>query len=192
MKFHVNLYHDDLKPRREQLGLPVVLAAWALAMFVILCWKLWLDLEAGSLQKKQQQLSGRVTRLIQQVDVMTRQLKQRQPSASLQQQKRQLTAEVTVKSRLKSRLKDTEVLKQSNFSRLMQELAENHEPALWLQQITLDRQSLVLKGFTRKSGAVPRWVNRLQQVSDDGRYQFSSIALSRDEQQRLNFVLTGQ
>lgn len=191
MKHSINLYLDELKPKREPLGLALLLASWGGAVLMVLLWQLWLASEASATGQRQQLANTQVAQLRQQVELMTLQLQQRQPSVQLTAQQQQLQAEVAVKTRLRSRLKDSEVLKRRNFSQLMQELSDNHHQDLWLKQISLDRETLVLSGYAKRSEAVPSWVQQLQQISRDGRYQFSALELSRDEHQRLNFVLTG-
>ncbi|GAA5219001.1 PilN domain-containing protein [Corallincola platygyrae] len=190
MKQQINLYVESLRPQKESLSLPMVMTSWAIAVLLITVAAFWLS---SSLSNARYQLNmARMTnkQLNQQVADLTRELQARQPSAALTRRKDQTQAELKVKKQLLAELQNRAPLKNQGFSQLMLELSKYHDDDIWLNGIRASETQLALSGFTRASHAVPRWVQQFQHGERLQQAGFSSLSMSRDENQRLVFTLS--
>ena len=85
------------------------------------------------------------------------------------------------KERLKTALRDREVLKSTSFSLMLRELSQQHHESLWLTRINVTEQSMTFDGEAIQPEAVPQWVGRLGQTEYFTGKTFDEARLYRDD-----------
>lgn len=179
----VNLYTDDLRPRREKLQAGAALAMLALALFVIAVAAgvtryqgSQLEAETVALQQQNEQLRGSVEQL-------TNEMEARQPDPEVEADLERVTATLARRQQLLDRVENLIATETTGFSESLSALARQVPDGLWLTNIRLDARhgDVGLAGRAQSARLVPVY---LEQLGDEPAFSgktFGSFRLDREE-----------
>ncbi|MGX5913114.1 PilN domain-containing protein [Aliidiomarina sp. Khilg15.8] len=192
MKYHINLYTDALKPKRDWLTLKTLLFAMLALVVVILLLRLVSAWQSYQLDNDLEQVNQRMSAMQQSVTSLTQRARAQRPQPDLEQRIARLEDDVVLMQALARELENRGGFSEQNYARILRDLSAIHQQGLWLTHIENDKGELVLTGKTVNSAYLPRWMSRFEQVESLRGRQFAVVALERDERSLLNFELRSQ
>lgn len=191
MKHQINLYGAEFRPRRQWASLRQMALAWGgcvLLLAGIAVFYGWqqqgVSRELAQVQMALEVKRGETRRL----DAA---LASHQADSQLQQQLTAKQEDLAAKQALMQRLGSLSLQKSQSYAGLMADLARLRDANLSLQRIEIQDGHINLSGLASHSQDVPAWVNRFKQTPSLAGKQFGELALSRDEEGRLVFRLSG-
>ncbi|WP_102794497.1 PilN domain-containing protein [Bowmanella denitrificans] len=190
MKFRVNLYPQELRPRYELITLSFVFCIWILAIGLVggSWWYAsdqlaqWQSLDSS----QEQRLQAERTNLRNQAQLM-----HQEPSETLAQRVVELQKQVALRQQILSLLQKQHQ-PNGGYATLMLDLAKYHHEKVWLNRIRVVDDQLLLQGGTTEGSAVPDWLAQLAQSPNFQGQEFATIQLNRDEQDNLQFMLSSE
>lgn len=184
----INFFSADLLPQRQRFdfrqllfALPVVFVL----LIIVWCYHFFALRHLHTLTQQQQ------TKLEQ----LLNDVQQKQASVAAEQP---LLPLIELQEQLKQRQAFLyNVQKQSGslqgFSQVLDALAQQAQPSIWLTGIYVDARVLQFKGATLKPDQMPDWIAQLQQLPALQNAHFSQLELQRDgDKPILIFDLNGQ
>ncbi len=182
----VNLYTDELRPRRERLQAGAALAVLIFALFVI-------AVAAGVVRYQESELQADTLALQQQneqlrssVEQLTKEVEARQPDPEVEAALERVTATLARRQRLLERVENLIAAETTGFSSPLSALARQVPQGLWLTHIRLDaRQGDVgLAGRAQSGRLVPMYLEKLGDEPAFAGKTFGSFRLDREEDGR--------
>ena len=192
MKQQINLYVEQLQPKRDPLPLARALrwcgaALLLLALAVALCQ--WLAAgSARQLRAVQQQHQTLLGELV----TLTAELQARRPPPALEQRIAQLQRDIQGRQQLLAVLSHSEPLRQAPFLPLLDALSRHANGQLWLQQIRLGQHQLLLAGQTLSEQAVPAWLRQLSGDPALAQFKIDRLQVDATAEGRFSFTVEGQ
>ncbi|MDF2179144.1 PilN domain-containing protein [Aliiglaciecola sp. CAU 1673] len=191
MKQRVNFYFDEFKPKLTLFTLNTVIGLWCLALLVILFFW-WLG------HQQWQQLSEEQENVASELRIMKDTLDQQNarqgqpPNPILNAEVLQLDRQLISKTQVLKQLAKLETKQSSGYGTLMEGLARQHHPDIWLSRIQVDEHGVLLQGGTLASTSIPKWLDGLKAEEYFRGMAFSTVQMQRDEQDRLMFQLSSR
>lgn len=187
MKYSINFYLDELKPKVHYLTLKNVVIASIAIGFVMLIWSVLLHQELANRK-------AQVAKLQQQVDLAQANLIELQSAlvkhndqATFNNQRNLLAKKLEAKEMLwegvGKRLQSTTV----NYYSVMKELSEHHDHDLWLSEFNFNEDNAVFNGFALNSSSVTKWMTYLQSSSSFKGREFSHLNVKAVDETVLSF-----
>ncbi|MCL7945997.1 PilN domain-containing protein [Marinobacter sp. ATCH36] len=182
----VNLYTDELRPRREKLQAGMALSVLVLALVVVVVaagvvryQESRLEAEAMALQQQNEQLQRSVEQLTSDVEAL-------QPDPEVEAALERVTATLARRQRLLERVENLIATETTGFSSPLSALARQVPDGLWLTHIRLDASNgaIGLAGKAQSGRLVPVY---LEQLGDEPAFTgktFGSFRLDREEDGR--------
>ena len=182
----VDLYTDDLRPRREKLQAGTALLGLALALVMVLLAAGVMRYQASGLQAQVDSRQQQNERLQRSVETMTSEVEARQPDPEVEAALARVTAALSRRQQLLGRVENLLESETSGFSAPMSALARQVPQGLWLTQIRLDARdgNVGLAGRSQSGRLVPVY---LEQLGAEPAFQgktFGRFRLDRDEDGR--------
>lgn len=191
-KNRINLFSEEFVPKFHLVTLRFALISWILVfgLVVLLWWHFQQQLNEQVAQgdKLQSDLDQHQMMLSEATEAMT----SRQVDTALQQQLDQLQIDVDAKKRILNELAQRDQYKTGGYANLMLSLARHSQTDLWLTNIDIQTQGLLLEGVTLSSDAVPKWLKKLSNIPFFDGKGFADVKLYRDKKDRLSFLLSSQ
>jgi len=163
----VNLYIEELRPKREWLTLNNLCFA-ALALLVLLSGvSVWLSAGQSNLQadlaQKQTQLDG----LHQTVSELAARAEQQKQDESLVRANERLKAKVEARENMLGLLGSVSLSGTEGFSNYLIGLARHKQKDVWLSQISISGagKSMLMAGTTKDASRIPEYLGALTQES---------------------------
>jgi len=192
MKFRINLFPPELKPKLNLFTAGFVVLMWLFSAVVLFA-------VSDVYQRRYQAIQIATRDTQQQFDHKTSMLKMlkeakesRAQDASLLAQVQKLQNEARDKNLLLDELRGREQLKNKGFSTLMVDLSSNHVDGVWLTRININEQKIRMEGATVESAKVPMWVSRLKDSEYFAGRSFAGARMFRDDTDNLNFVISSE
>lgn len=189
MKYDINFYSDELKPKTQLFNLAFCIIIVVLTLASVFTVG---DHYATELRSKQQSLAVKQGQL----NGLQDQLKALQTGQTAIKQDAQQVANYDTLSnklefyqQLNQELKGQPSNQQQSFSSLMLALAEYHEPTISLSSIRVDNGQVRFEGATDDSASVPAWLASLSQSQWFSAREFSQTRIYRDKDDQLQFVI---
>ncbi|MDF0751297.1 PilN domain-containing protein [Marinobacter sp. 71-i] len=182
----VNLYTDELRPRKEQLQARAALVVLVLALVVV-------GVAAGVARYREARLQVQVEsrqqqndRLQRSVEQLTAEAEARQPDPEVEAALERVTSTLARRQRLLERVENLVARETTGFSAPMSALARQVPQGLWLTHIRLDgRQGDVgLAGMAQAGRLVPMYLEKLGDEPAFAGKTFGSFRLDREEDER--------
>ena len=182
----VNLYTDELRPRREKWLAGAALSALALVLVLVV-------VAAGVVRYQQFRLQATVSVLKQQNGQLQKSLKQligkvvaRQPDSEIEASFDRVTVTMVRRRQLLGRLENVIPTEVTGFSVPLLALARQVPQGLWLTQIRLDalQGDVGLAGKAQSGQLVPMYLGKLGDEPAFAGKTFASFRLSREEDGR--------
>lgn len=192
MKNRINFFRDDLKPKIVLLNLNFVLFMATFCILIILAGWVWANTLYTNTENKIDGLLAEVEQTKFQVDTFREAKDSRTQNmsiiASIEKNQQELDMKLTILDELNNR----ETQRSNGFSALMADLAQYHQPSLWLTTISLDERKLYMEGTTANSEALPKWVSKLGQANYFSGREFAGARMMRNDKDTLNFILSSE
>lgn len=190
MKYRVNLFPEELKPKLNLFTAGFVLLMWLLSGVVLFAMSEHyrykyqeIQIATRDTQQKYNQQNGMLKML-----TAARDKRAQDPALLAEVQK--LQNEARDKRLLLDELRGREQLKNQGFSMLMSDLSSSHVEGVWLTRISIAEQKIRMEGATIESSKVPKWVSKLRESEYFTGRSFAGARMFRDESDNLNFVIS--
>lgn len=179
----VNLYTDELKPRREPVTATTLLWSSVAVLVVLVAAAVFVRFEAADAAERQQALNARVAELEQTAQSLTAEVKAQQVDPAVEDAVAEVNQAISQRQRLLTEVARLVDYQNGGFSPYMTALARRIPEQLWLTgfQIDLHQNQLRLAGRTRTGGQVPVYLERLGQEPVFSGRRFEQLRLTRDD-----------
>ena len=189
MKYRINLYSAELKPKLDLFNLSFVAGLWALLLLVLVAVFSQQYQQTQASQQQLQQQNNTLAQLQAELGVKMEALKALKPDPQLQHQVSELEETVQAKKVLISKLGVLAQINSGDYAGLMQDLARYRQSQLWLQQIQVQDRNIFIQGGALSSQALPQWLDKLKQSKYFRGQQFEQARLYRDQDDTLLFEI---
>lgn len=190
MKYRVNLFPQELKPKLQLVTLNFMLFIWCVSILVMFVLAEHFQERYLVTQKRTQAIQTDYNTKKTLLETLTKARDNRAQDPKLLESVKRLQGEERAKYLLLSELKGREQMKNQGFSVLMKDLAENHIPDIWLTRISISEQKIWIEGGALKSEKLPVWVSQLKESEYFRGRDFAGARMFRNEQDELNFVIS--
>ncbi|UAA39084.1 PilN domain-containing protein [Paraneptunicella aestuarii] len=190
MKYRVNLFPQELKPKLQLMTLNFMLFIWGVSILVMFIFAEHFQERYLATQKRTQTIQTDYNTKKTLLETLTKARDNRAQDPVLLESVKRLQDEERAKYLLLSELKGREQMKNQGFSVLMKDLAENHIPDIWLTRISISEQKIWIEGGALKSEKVPVWVSQLRESDYFRGRDFAGARMFRNEQDELSFVIS--
>lgn len=163
MKSRINFYHKGMRPRRDPVPLKSVLATWCMVtLLVLIVWGGYAYNEFN-----QQQLINDKQATLQvlgnQLSKTKKVLEEKQNKVLLIKELKTIEQEIAHKQQVFSYLTKASELTSTDYAQVMKDLAQFHQPSVWLTEFSLQGAKVTIKGQTLHSDQLPIWLSSLKQ-----------------------------
>lgn len=192
MKFRVNLFPEELKPKLDLFTFNFVVTVWSCVIAAILGLNIYYQNQYSDAQmrtKATQQEYKTKTNLHQ---TLQQARDERKQDTKLLELVQQLRKEERDKYLLLTELQGRERLKNQGFSLLMTDLSEHHVDSVWLTRISVNEKKVRMEGASLDSAQVPVWVSMLKESAYFAGRSFAGARMYRDESDQLNFIISSE
>ncbi|MCY7295279.1 PilN domain-containing protein [Alteromonas sp. a30] len=192
MKYRVNLFPEELKPKLDLFTLNFVFTLWGLLLGGMVVANVYYQKEydAAQLSTLATQQEYKAKTKMHQTLIQARENRKQDPK--LLERVQELQKEEHDKYWLLTELQGRERLKNQGFSLLMKDLSNTHVRDVWLTRIVVNEDKVKMEGAALDSANVPKWVNKLKESDYFSGRSFAGARLYRNEDDRLNFVISSE
>ncbi len=193
MMQRVNLYTDELKPRREPAQASTLLWSSLALVVALVAAAVWVRLEATDAGERLQALNTQVADLEQRAQRLTAEVEAQRLDPALETALAEVNQAISQRQRLLEQVSGLVDHQDTGFSPYMAALSRQVPERLWLTgfRINLQDDSVQLTGRTRAGGQVPVYLERLGTEPVFNGRQFEQLTLQRDESGRWVEFLIG-
>lgn len=182
MKRTINLYHPSLLPSKERLPLKTVLWVNGTALLLLLALTVGMEQYLELKKQKADEVTASVKNIDNEINILTDKLAAKRDTQSLQKDLDALRVKVKNREQLLGYMQTGELsLRTTQYQNVMDDLANFHNPNLWLTSITITRDELRLTGNTIKPSAIPQWLQKLQGSTFFKGKTFSTVKFENDD-----------
>lgn len=190
MKSRVNLLSEEFKPKLDLVSLNLLVFLIILSCICVVSAYLLTQAKAANAAQELKQTMAQKSQRESNLGKLSEKVAALKPNASLLTKIENKEGEIRQKRQLIKQLNGRDVQKSQGFARLMSELAEQHDPELWLTKIGVGTGKVRFEGQAASASAVPRWISKLGASEFFEETEFASARLFRDDKERLNFILS--
>lgn len=191
-KYSINLYRDELRPRRDLLSLSLLVGLVAALVVAALLTSAVLVWQESRLRDTQQITAAQLEQARLNRDQLTAALRDRRVDAELERRLAGLEADNSGLQRLADAVRLPVQDNARQYSGLLRDLSAVHQHGLWLSVIENQNGRLRLEGQTSHAGHLPAWMARFEQVEALRGRQFAVVALEEGDDAYFHFVLRSQ
>ena len=192
MKYRVNLFPEELKPKLQLFTAGFVLLMWLFSGVVLFAISEHYHHKYRDIQVATRDIQQKYNQQTKMLKMLTNARDTRAQDPALVAQVQKLQNEARDKGLLLEELRGREQLKNQGFSMLMEDLALNHVDGVWLTRISINEQKIRMEGATVESAKVPFWVSQLRESNYFSGRSFAGARMFRDDQDKLNFVISSE
>lgn len=181
MRHEINLFDPALRKPRVLLPARQVALGWGVCLALLLAVYGWQSFEWIQVQAAQKRSAESVTQLQEEVKRIAGTLSARKASPEALERVRTREAEVTARARVLERLQRGDLGSRDGHSALLQSLARNAVPGLWLTGITVQgaANDVLLEGRTADPAFVPEYLARLGRDDPLRGHAFNALQVAR-------------
>ncbi|WP_240920910.1 PilN domain-containing protein [Pseudoalteromonas sp. Z9A5] len=178
MKTRINFYQKSLRVRRDPVPLQGMLTLWIGALLIVaITWAFYAYKEhANNLNLQQSEVQLKKAKA--QLQIAKQQLAEKQNKTLLVNELKTLRQEIQHKQQFFNYLEKSSAQSITDYADVMKDLAQYHEPNIWLTEIKFVGQKVILQGQTLQSKFLPIWFNNLKQSPFFADKEFSVLELS--------------
>lgn len=192
MKYRVNLFPEELKPKLDLFTLSFVLTLFGLVVCAILGVNLYYQDQYDQAQMRTKTTQQEYKAKTQLHQTLQQARDERKQDSKLLELVEQLRKEERDKYLLLTELQGRERLKNQGFSLLMNDLSRNHVSDVWLTRISVNEKNVRMEGASLDSAKVPIWVSMLKESDYFSGRSFAGARIYRDDSDLLNFVISSE
>ncbi len=190
MKNRINFIESGFKPTVKLINLNFLLALLLVSFCLIASASVYFSISAQKANKEAQDLSTQAKAKRELVASLTEAQEQRKQDQKLVERIETEQQVLQMKQTILTQLDQRETQKANGFSELMSNLANYHQPNLWLTSVTLDERHLSLRGAASQSTAVPMWIEKLSSAPYFMGREFAGAKMLRVDDKQLDFVFS--
>jgi Tfp pilus assembly protein PilN len=181
MRHEINLFDPALRKPRVLLPARQVALGWGACIAILLAAYGWHSVEWMRVQADQKRSAESVMQLQEEVKRIAGTLSARKASPEALERVQRREAEVTARARVLERLQRGDLGSRDGHSALLQSLARNAVPGLWLTAITVQgaANDVLLEGRTADPGFLPEYLARLGRDDPLRGHAFNALRVSR-------------
>lgn len=187
--FSVNLYPNHLKPKKEYFTLNNVIGAWVLICAIMLGTYGYYSYEQSQLSIELSLQQKQANQLSNQANGLKQKLENHKPTPEKVAAINRLKTEIAAKRSALSTVGEYDQSQQVGYSGVMSALAKLGRRDISLQEITMDTNSLNLKGVARNASVVPNWISQFKNELNLVGRSFDKLIIGRNEQDIVTFEL---
>lgn len=187
MKISINLYDDELRPKKYLLTLNNIAIVAGIGLAVMLAWY-------GSLYFSGSQLADKLEMVTQEADYAQQELVNLQQalvkhndSATLNNQKDKLERRIQAKKLLLKMIANRSDEGAVDYYQVMKELTEHHDHDVWLEHFRFNQDDVLFNGYATHSKAVTQWLTYLQATDSFKGREFSLLDIHAEQEENLRF-----
>ncbi|HRE16104.1 MAG TPA: PilN domain-containing protein [Rhodocyclaceae bacterium] len=185
MSQQINLLNPALRPRRDWLSLPAVVAVVALILLVEGGLYAKARFDQADLNRQQEQLTGENKRIQEQLLVLSKSLSEQRADPALAELLESRQAEAQAGEELLQTLRSLQK-NTAGFSGYLQGFSRQTMDGLWLTGFSFGADGLSIKGRMQDSNLLPVYIRRLNgEPTFQGR-QFSALDMKAVEPPKAN------
>ena len=191
----VNLYTDELKPRREPLQAGTLLAAVAAVLVLILVMAVFVRVEAADQEERLESLNDRIEQMEQGVGRLTAEVEAQQVDPDMVRAVDQISQDIAQRQRLLAQVSRLVSPDRRGFSSYLTALARQAPEQVWLTgfMVDLSGNRIRISGRTLAGDQVPVYLEQLGQEAVFSGRRFERLNLQRDESGRwINFEIASE
>ncbi|OAJ94669.1 hypothetical protein [Vibrio bivalvicida] len=188
----INLFPEDLKPKKEYFTLQNVASAWLVTSLVLGLMFAGLKFQYSQMDKELKTYQSQQTEFKQQAESLTQRLAQHKPTAAKVAAVARLKVEIEAKRNALQAVGEFDEQLQLGYSGVMRALAKLGRNDISLSSITLSATTLDLQGLAREAQAIPNWVNQFKTELNLVGRTFEKLKIGRNEQNVITFELKTQ
>lgn len=177
----VNLYPQEMRPRRQLLTLAQVVGAALLTLLLVMLNATYVRWQATEALVAQQTVQTRNPQLRQAVTAAQQRLDERRADPALTAELEQLSSDLRSQERLLQWVEQFASEGTEGFSPVLAGLARQAVDGVWLTALEIDRNNnnLALTGLTRDARLVPLFLEQLRRESAFAGRRFRQFELAR-------------
>lgn len=182
----VNLYTDELRPRKERLQAVTAVAVLVFGLVLVACVAGYFAYQNSVMDNKASRLDRQNRQLEQAVAELSVAVQARQPDAELEEALSRVTQTLARRQRLLDRVESLVLSEGRGFSPQLAALARQIPEDVWLTDVILESGSdrVTIEGRSRDGALVPLYLENLgEEAAFTGR-TFGVFRLSRSEEGR--------
>ncbi len=190
MKYRVNLFPEELKPKLDLVTLNFVIVLWVLGIGIVVFLSQYYQSVYSDTEHRTQTTQVEYKNKKAMLVTLTKARDNRAQDPKLVELVNRLQGEERDKYLLLSELQGRERLKNQGFSMLMEDLAKQHVSEIWLTRININERIIRIEGGSLDSVQVPIWVSKLRNSEYFAGRNFAGARMFRNDNDELNFVLS--
>lgn len=181
MRHEINLYDPTLRKPRVFLPSGQVAAGWMTFALLLLAVYGWQVVSWQRLQQEQRAAGATLSALQEQVKKVSQSLAGRKPSPEAAARVEEGEADLHARSQVLERLRRGDLGSRDGHSALLQSLARNAVPGLWLTGITVTGagSDVLLVGRTADPALLPEYLARLGKDAPLRGHSFNALEVAR-------------
>lgn len=187
MKISINLYDDELRPKKHLLTLNNIAIAASVGVAVMLIWFGSLWFKTSELANKQEQLDQEKHFAEQELSNLQKALVKHNDSGSLNQQKEKLERQIQAKKVLLKLVSSRSSEEAVDYYQVMKDLTEHHDHDVWLSHFKFNQNDVLFDGFATQSKSVTQWLTYLQATDSFKGREFTLLDIQAVETEYLQF-----
>jgi len=192
MKHTINLYQPSLRPITRTLTPQRLGVALLCIMVLMVGWRVAIEIGSQSVRAQLRAESERYQQLQSRLTELSTQAQAQRLDQALVRRVERLENEVNARRSLLQEFSSRALVSQVDFSNVLGDLAEAHVEGIWLTRIRADESGVEIYGKTVQPAVIPNWISGFSQVETLKAFQFSVVALQRDNQNVLNFGIVSR
>ena len=189
MKYRINLYSSDLRPKRLWLSLSHLCLVVSAVLLLLLAIGAMLSSRLHSQMMANQALVLTQQQLQLEQDRLQGELNLRRSDLGLQKEYQLSQDELSSRQQLLEALRGRAPLRSAGYAAVLEDLARIHSAEIALQQIDLQQEQMSFRGQARSTQSVPAWVQRFASAPALKGRAFGELQLNRGAGGELLFRL---
>lgn len=188
----INLFPEDLKPKKAYFTLKNVALGWLITAGVLGLAYAGLKFQHSQLQQELATYQSQEKEYQQEVETLSQRLAKHKPSAAKIAAIARLKQEIEAKRHSLQAVEGFDESQQIGYSGVMRSLAELGRNDISLSAITIDETTLDLQGLAREAKAIPNWVSQFKTELNLVGRTFEKLNIGRNEDNIITFELKTQ
>lgn len=187
MKTSINLYIEELRPKKYYLTLTNIAVVTGILFVAMLVWFGSLVLENQNLKKQIDLAQNELDGIQQELQASQKLLLEHTDKSSFLVELRRLERTIEAKKSLIKIVDSQSDEDAVDYYQVMKDLTEHHDHDIWLTRFKFNRNDASFTGYALQSKAVTNWLSYLQATSSFKGREFSVLEINEHNEQVVDF-----
>ena len=161
-------------------------------LLIMVSWRIGIETGSQQVRSELQQAQTNYEALQTNLTQLTAQAQEQQVTQRLSREVERLELEIAASRSLLQEFSSFSMVSQVNFGSVLSDLAYVHVDGIWLTRIVADENGVEIYGKTLQPATIPEWISGFTEAPTLEPFQFSVVALQRDQQNVLNFGIVSK